>query len=198
MNLQRVVAMDGSFFFKINLLRLFWRFECAQISLLAVYSDIGRKARSIFGHAKNSSLATFACLLLILQILTFCRITKIGPLVIAANAINMVNFVKWPFAGHIKPGETMSAIKHLVNFYSYITIINTARSHSNFGIRAASDKAIKVPGFGVIAKNLFKSLRCQCKIAIAHAVRSYKAMVWEVRPRVLKHRGLAYFSAIRC
>ena len=107
--------------------------------------------------ARNISFLSF----LISKVLRVRCYAQILPSIVGRVAVDMVNLVLGPLAGHVEPRETVSIAFYLVYANYPVAGIRTFSDHSCDGPRAIAAtvrQSIKITSCGIVLQNLTQSI----------------------------------------
>jgi hypothetical protein len=195
MNLERISNVKLALCMNINLLCKAGRFVRSQIQRSTVVPNGGNVAIFGLGNAKKACLAVFGCASTVLAIFSFVNLSKVAKSVVKFVSVDVVNYGFGPLASDVHPCKTVGKIKTLINPDLRVSArINSTWSGANNG-PATRYFSSEFASFSVVVQHYAKTLYGKGKISIAHVARSFLTMIWEVRPVVLAHTGLAHFNS---
>ena len=123
-----------------------------------------------FGNAqKPSRFVSGVRTFLVLNVARSRNITKIAKCVIARVAVNVVNIIIRPCAGHVKPSKPTSAVTSFIDPHNCVSFgfgVPSNRPRNNFAAR------FYAPGkdtcFGIVVQQCTQLVKCDVKMA--HAI----------------------------
>lgn len=194
---QGITRMQPAFSRKINLMRLLGRFKSSEGDPFMVSSDSCRPSAAVFVllDSKKTGFVMASSHSDVLLVDASGRFPKIGPCVVGSFAINMVNAVAGPFAGHVKPCKAVCVIETGAKANLNITThINRASAHVGFTPAHPAPGTWypnKIPRLWVILEVVAQTL-CG-KIGLIHEAPFQR--IGQRPVRVTSASGLRYFNA---
>jgi hypothetical protein len=152
--------MQSSFCLNVGFMRSFWRLKDAKIGTLAIANDAGNKPTRMPDHTKQSSRASTFGHALVFGVRSPTDLAQVGKDIVGFIAVNVVNFLRWPFASRVQPYKLVrhstEAVKHDID-----VPIGTKRSgrHSSF-FPSFGLQVSKLPGFGAVMRKLAQAFLC--------------------------------------
>lgn len=117
--LNGATLMQSSFCLHVGFMRSFWCIVDAKIRARAFVDNLGHKPTWMPYHAKKSSRASALGYAFIFGVRSPANLPQIGKSIVSFVAVNVVNFLYWPFSSHVQKSKLMchatEAVKHDVN-----------------------------------------------------------------------------------
>ena len=164
--------MMQPFCFQIGLVRFFRRVKPAYklVNTVGANSCSPSFATFRFRHPqKPRRLIARVRSLLVLNIARCRNVTKIAKRIVAGVAVNVVNITRRPFAGNVKPCESIGSIAPFINANNCVSFrlgIPGNRPRNNF--TACFNAPSETPCFGIVVQQCTQLVKCEVKMA--HAI----------------------------
>ncbi len=114
--LDRAATMQHSFFRDVSSLSLFNGLECAKVNLGVVMRYACSKSRAIFENSKNARrFVALLCFSLVLNILLLRDVAQVFKTIVRSVSVYVVNMTLRPVSRHVKPSQSMTAVKSVVD-----------------------------------------------------------------------------------
>lgn len=145
-------------------------------------------------HAKKTTFIGFCWALPVLKINGSRHISKIFNSVIRWIPVNVINMVFRPLSMNIEPNKPMLPNPSVKSTNQSVSVFVESTAPAKSRLFSSSYFGNKVTSLGNILKGFSELFNC--KIRIAHAICSLKAIVWEVAQGVCKPFALRQYNMV--
>ena len=193
MNLDSAGAVHGAFGRQVRIVGKLWRFERAEVNRFAVRANGGNPSVAFLPDAEESGSVVGLRLALVLHILALRYIAQIAKAIIGRVAVDVVDGVLWPVAGHVHPrssvGEVDFAVNANLNPPALVLVSDDVANKANLPYPLGSGENAS---FRIVMDKLAKSI-C-CNIGLGHSVAPYKQWCGQRPDSVASAVRLRHFS----
>ena len=193
-----MTALDGAAFVQppfgvqVGFMSGLWSAVVPKVHANSIRHDASVKRAVLCGfNAKKAGLIVFGCPLNVLNICRGRNIAQIGPSIIRWVAVNMVNVILRPLAGHVQKRNAVRPIFLAINADPVVSARVDAPKHPGLaGPAGFLFQAREDAGLGIVMKQFAHALRG--KIGNSHE--AVLSLIGQRPVSVSSTCGLRYFS----
>lgn len=172
MALNSAKRMHFALGFKVGGMRLFRCRVLPEVVTAPIDSDLSKPRNGGFmfplGNPEKTASSVRAAFAHVLLVFGFGRASQIGPSVVSPIPVDMVNFMRRPFSGHVEPRKAVRLVRIPVEPYRTVFLNGLDCSGCGVGMNCIRhpNAPRKHTSLGIVMKNFAHALRG--KIGLSH------------------------------
>ena len=155
MRAEGVIFFAGFF---VSLMRFFKGVKQAQANRFVINLYFSKPAFVFAAHTCKAAAVVFTQFMAVMRVFLVSSFTQIAKPIVGSVAVYVVNLMRRPFAGHVKPRKSVREIQIIVEPNNIVSVLHAAPCFSARRAPSAFSVPCELARFWVIVNQMAKAL----------------------------------------